>query len=287
MTVSFPVREDTLCRYTAYLGQQSLKYRTIKAYLSALRFGQIHQGLGDPFRAQAMPLLEYVLAGIKRAQARNHIPPKPRLPITPTILAHLQKQWVVNQPSQDGLMLWAAACTGFFGFLRAGEFTVPTAGAYDKDIHLSLGDLATDSHSSPSLFRVRIKQSKTDPFRQGADIYLGSTSAAICPVQALLTYLEKRGPSPGPLFRFESGVPLTRAALVVHLHSALQQSGFDAVSYNGHSFRIGAATTAAKCGIEDSMIQTLGRWKSAAYLAYIKIPPQQLTSISTQLLREH
>ena len=143
-------------------------------------------------------------------------------------------------------MLWAAACTGFFGFLRAGEFTVPTAGAYDKDIHLSLGDLATDSHSSPSLFRVRIKQSKTDPFRQGADIYLGSTRAAICPVQALLTYLEKRGPPPGPLFRFESGVPLTRVALVVHLHSVLQQSGFDAVSYNDHSFRIWAATTRSR-----------------------------------------
>ena len=84
--VPFPVREESLCRYAAYLGQQSLKYRTIKAYLSALRFGQIHQGLGDPFRAQSMPRLEYVLAGIKRAQARAHIPPKPRLHITPAIL---------------------------------------------------------------------------------------------------------------------------------------------------------------------------------------------------------
>ena len=48
--VPFPLREDTLCRYAAYLGQQSLKHRTIKAYMSALRFGQIHRGMGDPFR---------------------------------------------------------------------------------------------------------------------------------------------------------------------------------------------------------------------------------------------
>ena len=184
-------------------------------------------------------------------------------------------------------MLWAAACTGFFGFLRAGEFTVPSASSYDKEVHLNLHDLATDSHICPSLFRVRLKQSKTDPFRQGADIYLGATGATICPVRALWSYLAKRGPAPGPLFVFNSGTPLTRTALVDHLHQALQHSAFEPNLYNGHSFRIGAATTAAKAGIEDSLIQTLGRWKSAVYLAYIKIPRQQLASISSQLLKDH
>ena len=246
---------------------------------------QIQQGLGDPFRGQAMPLLEYVLAGIKRDQARSLTPPKPRLPISPAILAHLREQWVTNPPSHDGLMLWAASCTGFFGFLRAGEFTVPSPGVYDKEVHLNLHDLAVDSHTNPSLFRVKIKQSKTDPFRQGVDVYLGATGSSICPVQALQAYLEKRGPAPGPLFKLASGAPLSRSALVDHLHRALQRAGLEAASYNGHSFRIGAATTAANCGIEDSLIQTLGRWKSAAYLAYIKIPRQQLASIASKLVQ--
>ena len=112
----FPIREDTLCRYVAYLGQDNLKHRTIKAFLSALWFAQIQQGMGDPFQQTPMPLLEYVLLGIKRSQARFPIPPKPRLPITPQILAKLQQWWVLTPPTHDGLMLWAAVCVGFFGF---------------------------------------------------------------------------------------------------------------------------------------------------------------------------
>jgi len=168
-----------LCRFVAYLGQQSLRHRTIKAYLSGIRFAHIHHGLGGPFRAKAMPLLEYILSGIKREQARAIQQPKPRLPITHDILAQLHSKWYTTPPTFDGLMLWAASCTFFGGFLRAGKFTLPSPGCYDKDVHLSLSDLATDSHSSPSVFRVRIKQSKTDPFRQKVDIYLGVTGMAV------------------------------------------------------------------------------------------------------------
>ena len=60
----FPLTEGTLTRFAAFLGLQNLKHRTIKGYLSGLRFAQIHQGLGNPFHGQPMPLLEYVLTGL-------------------------------------------------------------------------------------------------------------------------------------------------------------------------------------------------------------------------------
>ncbi len=280
----FPVDEESLCRGAAHLGQQNLKHRPIKCYLSGIRFMQIHLSLGDPFKNKAVPMLDYVLTGIKLVQARSGSPAKPGLPITLDLLERLRAEWLRTPHLPDNIMLWAAACTGFFGFLRAGEFTVPSSRDYDPEVHLNLQDLAIDSHSNPSLVRLRIKQSKTDPLRQGVDVFLGATNTNICPVQALVWYIAVRSPSPGPLFVFQSGSPLTRTSLISYVQSALRRSGISSSAYTGHSFRIGAATTAAKCGLEDSLIQSLGRWKSAAYLAYIKIPRQELAPVAKILV---
>ena len=268
----YPVDEELLSQFVAFLGQQNLKHRTIKCYLSGIRFSQIHLGLGDPFQNKAMPRLEYILTEIKQVQARAGTPPTPRLPITPALLEGLRGVWLKPSVPPDHIMLWAAACTGFFGFLRAGEFTVPTVQGYDPEVHLSLTDMAIGSHTTPSVVRLCINQSKTDPLSQGVDIFLGTMGLSICPVQAIISFLAVRSPAPGPLFMFQSGRPLTQNSLVTHLQTALREVGVTPSAYTGHSFRIGVATMAAKRGLEDSLIQTLGRWKSAAYLAYSKIP---------------
>ena len=98
-------------------------------------------------------------------------------------------------------------------------------------------------------------------------MYSGETGCDLCPVAAVVAYLCIRGMKPGPLFMFSDG-------------RYLEESGIDYKLYCSHSFRIGAATTAAAQGIEDSVIKTLGRWESAAYLRYVKIPRSQLASYS-------
>ena len=73
-----------------------------------------------------------------------------------------------RQPtSHNNLIIWAASCLAFFGFLHSSELTVPSQDTYDPSIHLSVNDVAVDSRSSPTMIQVTIKQSKTDPFCQG------------------------------------------------------------------------------------------------------------------------
>ena len=161
--------------------------------------------------------------------------------------------------------------------------TVPSDTAYDPSMHLNFSDVAVDDPSSPAVIKVTIKQSKTDPFRKGVDLFVGKTNTDLCPVKALLKYLVVRGTQEGPLFSFQDGRLLTRQRFVEEVRKALQQAGIDQSRYCGHSFRIGAATTAAARGMEDSVIKTLGRWRSLAYLDYVRIPRDQLAQYSCLL----
>ena len=184
----------------------------------------------------------------------------------------------------DNILLWAACCLAFFGFLRCGEFTVPSQTSYDKDAHLSINDIALDSRSSPTVVIVTIKQSKTDPFRQGIRLFLGKTGTDVCPVSGILPFLAVRGNEQGALFILEDRTLLTRQKFAARLTATLSEAGINDKRYATHSFRIGAATTAKEAGIDDSQIKMLGRWKSNAYQVYIRTPQKDLAKLSRQLV---
>jgi len=73
---------------------------------------------------------------------------------------------------------------------------------YDPRANLSVEDLAVDRRSSPTMMRVSIKQSKSDPFRRRVDLFLGTSGTDLCPITAILNYLVIRGVAPGPLFLY-------------------------------------------------------------------------------------
>ena len=279
---SLPLDQSTLTRFVAHLGQSGLAYQSIRAYLSGIRFLQIASGLPDP-HLEDFPLLDYVLRGIHRvAQPSTR---QQRRPITPRHLTLLHTVWSSTQEisQHDAAMLWAACCVGFFGFMRAGEFTCQSWQAYTPD-KLGPQDVSVNSHQAPSVLSLRLRRSKVDPFGNGVTICLGSTGRTICPVAALLSYLAQRGRQPGPLFLFSNGHTLSKNRLMHHVRRAISGCGGDASGIMGHSFRIGAATAAAQAELEDSLIQTLGRWHSAAFQRYIRTPAHQLAASTTRLL---
>ena len=202
-----------------------------------------------------------MVKGIKLVQSRAPLnrSQNRRLPITPALLRKMKQSWS-SRDQWDRSMLWAAATMCFFGFFRSGEITAgETEADFDKGVHLTFGDVTVDSLQNPQVLKVRLKASKTDPFRVGIDIAIGRMHDDLCPVAAVLAYMTLRSRGAGPLFRFKDGKPLTRTRFVSEVKQALAAAGVDDKQYSGHSFRSGAATTAAKNGVQDSTIKMRGR----------------------------
>ena len=166
--------EHLLCQYVSHLTLLKLSHNTIKSYLAAVRHLHIEEGLADP-EISKMARLEQVLRGIKATHARCKQKGKPRLPISVKLLSKLKESWQ-REASQDLEMLWAAAALCFFGFLRSGVLTVQSETGYDA---VSFQDVLVDSLTEPQVLQMRIKASKTDPFRMGVDIFMGKTNCTL------------------------------------------------------------------------------------------------------------
>ena len=200
---SFPISETILINFSVCMAR-SVQYSTIKNYLSAIKYYHFSHG----YALSAFLHLQLILRGIKRSQGVNS---KARRPITVPILNlfyHLLN--VKYTMNKDSLMVWAAMTLAFFGFLRIGELTCDSH--FNPERHLTISDLVFMPKSSPKYMLVRIKVSKTDPFRKGQTIVIGRANSILCPISAMVAYLESRPPfpNPGPLFTFQPGLFLTR-----------------------------------------------------------------------------
>jgi hypothetical protein len=274
-----PVSEDLLMAFAAHcFNSLDMSYATIKLYICGIRFIYITSGLSGPFDAHS-PLnrLQLVLKGIKKSGTNST---KTRLPITVDVLHSIcgRLQLGMFSPYTD-ILMETVCVVAFFGFLRCAEFTCNKT--FDATSNLCLGDISfQDTHVI-----LKLKQSKTDPFRKGVDIKLFCMGSGICPTCLLARYLKLRknlfpmaSAQVDSCFLTEEGRPLTRAQFLTYLKQVLKSAGHDDSKYTGHSFRIGAATSAATAHIEDHMIKTLGRWASDSYCRYIITPKSAIYS---------
>ena len=180
------------------------------------------------------------------------------------------------------MMLLSVCQMAFFGFLRCGEFTVKTKNELQNCITIADIKFAQDM----SFYTLNLKASKTDPFRQGVDIHIFENND-LKPVQTMSNFVSLRisqgATSSSVLFADSDGTVLTRQMFIGYFKHVLAVLGIDDSKYCGHSFRIGAATSAASVGVEDHLIQTLGRWASSCYVRYIRCSMSTLKNAQLQM----
>ncbi|XP_056102477.1 uncharacterized protein LOC130081803, partial [Rhinichthys klamathensis goyatoka] len=266
--LSFP--EFSLLTVTSFISHlhsiKGLQAGSIKSYLSGIQFFHklIH---GKPTPAINNSQTSLLVKGIQRSRPTR---PDTRQPITIDILTRCISSLRLGYHSiNTAYTLEAMFILAFFGFLRCSELTITSL--FDPNIHPSISDLQIVDNETISFF---IKQSKTDRDKRGHFVYIFNLQTPIQPYHALFNYLQYKlssSKSPlDPLFTNDSNHPATRFWFQKHLKAVLIKSGVSAEHFSSHSFRIGAATTAAQKGLSQQQIKTLGRWSSNAFKTYIR-----------------
>jgi hypothetical protein len=283
---AFPVHQTNLVLFASELAITT-SHTNIKVHLSAIKFYSQVYGYGHSFTSFNQLFL--ALRGIKRTQGSKFKKPQ-RAPITPEMLRNMHyKLFNSSRVFEDKIMIWAAMLTAFFGFLRVSEYTSSHVNTFDTSttlchnnisFHSPAHNTSQSTQGNPTKYiSLHIKAAKNDPFRQGATIRLSPNQSMLCPVMALQRYVAIHPTRNGPLFTFSNGQYLTKSSW----SSTLKDLNIEHLNISSHSFRIGAATTAAKLGYPQWLIQAMGRWSSDCFKLYIRIPASAIDSLSSAM----
>ena len=174
--------EENLVYFVASL-QGNVQYRTVKLYLAAIANFYVEQGMplrtDDMFQLHRIKkniYIKYILKGIKRTSTPQQ---RTRRPITIQILSEISDLLRPAFSEEfDTVMLSAA----FTLALRVSEFTCSSSKSF-----LEIKDVVfVPNIQNPDHIKVRIKQSKTDPFRQGTTLTIAKSNSTVCAVIAII-----------------------------------------------------------------------------------------------------
>ena len=262
---AFPIAPHTLALFIAYMYDKEYAPSTVSSYVSAL--GYSHKFLGHPDPTKAFFIIQ-ILKGYGKIGSRLDS----RLPITLSVFNRIIESSAKLAISRYQRCQFQAMClTAFFAFLRVGEITYNSC--KDAGVPLQVNHLTklVDSSKRVVALKLTFRNFKHSYNQRPFSIIL-QRHTSCCPVRFLLDYLSLRGNRPGPLFLNSDNTPVSRTFFAELLSLSLKACGLDSTRYKGHSFRIGAASFAAERGMSDAQIRALGRWRSNAFLKYIRIP---------------
>ena len=187
--------------------------------------------------------------------------------------------------------MWLGLALSYFLLCRASELWAYADGKVHPEFCLTrscltfyLGDapVAFESRSIANSVGVRFVASKTDQKRAGCTItrtrVVVTGTAGNGPVGAFEALLELLDVHPqlsseSPLttrLTSQGWKPFTRTEAVAALRLMVGSSGRDPAQYALHSGRIGGATQLAAQGVSELQIQRAGRWKSRAFMTYVR-----------------
>lgn len=256
-----PSSESTVALYVAYLFDR-LEFKSIENYVFAL-VALHHKHDMDPPDLSHYCVKE-ALAGAKRQKRAS---PNRRKPVTVDHLEIIHRNLNIV-PKNLRKTFWAACLVAFFTLLRAGNLFK----SENSSTALRVKDLTESSIGYTALVKV-LKTAKHRGEKLTLPIPKLTHSPDFCPVRAISRMIKSVGHrSSAPLFSYKTDAGSTHPTVEKFnniLKITLRHAGFSTKLFSAHSFRRGAATTAAGLALDPLALKAQGNWKSDVYLQYI------------------
>lgn len=271
LKITLPISPRHVALYVAHLHTRKLRPSTIKTHMSAISYTHKIMGFNDPTSSFI------VVKAIQGAQALKGKFEKKLKPIT----KHLLWKMIDNIPfcassKFANIMYTALFLLAFHACLRAGEVVQSS----NKSHTIQIQQVTTIKHKSRTAIRIQFKSYKHSKNNTPVIHLLPEKNVRYCPVRAIKSYIDKRGQVSGPLFIHEHGKAVSRNQFSNFLKDCITMCGLQSQSYNTHSFRIGRATQMARDKVSEAKIKATGRWRSSAYVKYIRPDHISLSKLS-------
>ena len=267
---AFPSTPQLLAQYGVWLADQGYKPATIATHLAGVGWWHKVKGLEDPSRSY---LVKRLLIGL----AKEGPPPKQATPIRYSQLRSVLEQLPAVANAYDAKLYRAAFLLAYFASLRVCEYadTKSKHALQLKDVGFVVdGGVTCVSLTLPSYKgsnrRKAGNEGQNKPPPPPVKLLVPPNPPSACPVAALKEYLKVRPRGGGLLFLRKPGAPLTSAVVNTRLRACIAAMGLPPAEFSSHSFRAGRTTDLVEMNVADTQIRESGRWKSDAFLQYVR-----------------
>jgi len=270
--------DGVITAFISFCSIRGLSPATVSSYIDGLRFFST-----DLDGVASIPNLEVVtrlLTGLAKSGKRP-LPRKSGIPCT------LLRRIIASLPSVHGLTPYDVTLFStcfvvcYFGAFRVSEFL------FSAD-HMKLLTRDRVSFHIDGSVRFILPKTKNNSAGPAQEVLFPSLALdPICPVSAVRSFLSKRPVTLGvaPFFIDQSGSPVLPKRFTDVLRLALSAAGIsDPESFSSKSFRVGAASDAFALSVPENSIKALGRWKSSAFMEYVRDSARSSLAAEVQAL---
>lgn len=259
---AFPVSFITVGMFCVDHCKRGCTSRTIKDILWALgRHSRLH------LLPWLSPREEALLRDTRRGLAKHdHSVPKRKLPVTIEVILAVAAATDVRVPG--AYMIIVMMMVAHDALLRGREL-----------VALNVLDI-TWSAKGPSIRIIKSKSNKEGPAEYVLIPFFDAPHQSNAAAHHLKIWMETMLPAQPdtPLFPAANGTRMSKSIFQALARNRLAAAGYATNQYSAHSFRSGGATDLYHNNCRPLYIKFQGRWKSDAYIIYIRDNPSKTTA---------